>query len=254
MVATVPASVPSAVRATPHRWDCTPNNIPQHHTLQIQVTPHHHTTDPTIHHNTTHCRSKSTPHHHTTDPSLHHTTTHCRSKSTPHYHTLQIQVYTTVQHTADPSLHHTTTPSPQTCGGPSSNTVYGTGYSRPGPPADLTQLSKSPTGMYLNWSLPTSTNGQLTEFQVALLPLARCRLYSPLQVSLSLSSSHHPAAGRSSPLLLRFSASAMSARVGDLLPGSQYKVGHGGGEETQDLPGLFRWVSRQYQPRERVHP
>ena len=96
----------------------------------------------------------------------------------------------------------------QTCGGRDSNTVYGTGFSLPGPPATLNMISATTTSIYINWTSPVSTNGQLDEYQV----------------SLTLLSSHHPTYGRRSPLLQRFSASADSARLGDLLPGSKYKV------------------------------
>ena len=96
----------------------------------------------------------------------------------------------------------------QTCGGKDSNTIYGTGFSLPGPPATLNMISATTTSIYINWTSPVSTNGQLEEYQV----------------SLTLLSSHHPTSGRRSPLLQRFSASADSARLGDLLPGSKYKV------------------------------
>ena len=96
----------------------------------------------------------------------------------------------------------------QTCGGRDSNTIYGTGFSLPGPPATLNMISATTTSIYINWTSPVSTNGQLEEYQV----------------SLTLLSSHHPTSGRRSPLLQRFSASADSARLGDLLPGSKYKV------------------------------
>jgi len=96
----------------------------------------------------------------------------------------------------------------QTCGGPSSNTVYGTGYARPGPPSSMDLVTKTPTSLYINWTAPASTNGKLTEYQV----------------TLTLVSSHHPTSGRASPLTQRFSESADSARLNDLLPGSQYKV------------------------------
>ena len=96
----------------------------------------------------------------------------------------------------------------QTCGGRDSNTVYGTGFSLPGPPTTLNMISATTTSIYINWTSPISTNGQLDEYQV----------------SLTLLSSHHPTSGRRSPLLQRFSASADSARLGDLLPGSKYKL------------------------------
>ena len=96
----------------------------------------------------------------------------------------------------------------QTCGGTDSNTIYGTGFSLPGPPATLNMISATTTSIYITWKSPVSTNGQLEEYQV----------------SMTLLSSHHPNSGRRSPLFQRFSASADSARLGDLLPGSKYKV------------------------------
>jgi len=86
--------------------------------------------------------------------------------------------------------------------------VYGTGFSLPGPPADLGIVSTTTNSIYINWTSPVSTNGQLQEYHV----------------SMTLQSSHHPTSGRRSPLLQRFSSSATSARLGDLLPGSKYKV------------------------------
>ena len=96
----------------------------------------------------------------------------------------------------------------QTCGGTDSNTIYGTGFSLPGPPATLNMISATTTSIYITWKSPVSTNGQLEEYQV----------------SMTLLSSHHPNSGRRSPLFQRFSASADSARLGDLLPGSKYKI------------------------------
>ena len=96
----------------------------------------------------------------------------------------------------------------QTCGGTDSNTIYGTGFSLPGPPATLNMISATTSSIYITWKSPVSTNGQLEEYQV----------------SMTLLSSHHPNSGRRSPLFQRFSASADSARLGDLLPGSKYKI------------------------------
>ena len=82
--------------------------------------------------------------------------------------------------------------------------MYGTGYSLPGPPSSLALLSSSPSSLHISWGQPQSTNGPLVEYQVSVSPAG--------------------ASPGSSPLLLRFSPPALTARLTDLLPGRQYRV------------------------------